>query len=173
MIMEAMRLSLVDHEEHQQREADRRRNENTRDIPIDPSSSVPPLCAPEPTSTTPSPPPTSHVPSGVSDSNVDPVVRSSLPTEPLVTAQTNIGSAGMHPLFSNPAESFGNSSSSSLPRFSTLRAAMSATTTASAVLGNGNGIATPPSESTTVLATGDANTRSTAIRQSTSAEVIS
>jgi hypothetical protein len=163
--MEAMRLSLVDHEEHQQMEADRRRNENTRiDTPSDPSSSVSASYGPEPTSSTPSPP-TSHIPSRASDSNVDSVV----PSSPPVTTQTNIGSAG--------EPSFNNVNNSSPPRFSMLRAAMSATSTASPVLGDRNGVATPPSGPPTVVAagtTGDANTRSTTSRsRPTPAEVTS
>jgi hypothetical protein len=167
--MEAMRLSLVDHEEHQQREADRRRNENTRiDIPSDPSSSVSASCGPELTSSTPSPP-TSHIPSRASDSNVDSVVPSSLPAEIPVTTQINIGSAR--------APSFNNVDNSSPPRFSPLRAAMSATSTASPVLGDRKGVATPPSEAPTVVTagtTGNTNTRSTTSRsRPTPAEVIS
>jgi hypothetical protein len=146
MIMEAMRLSLVDHEEHQRREAERRRNEGTsaEGDPPPPASAIQALESPLST-----PLPASHSSSHAQSVNASPVV--TLPIQPeasISTAHANVRNSETIPS-ANPVATIrtvNGANMPGLPPFSTLRAAMPTASTASAVLGNGNIITNRPPE---------------------------
>jgi hypothetical protein len=170
MIMEAMRLSLVEHEEHQRREAENREQNDAETTPTSDtdalpatggsdshSGSRPPTPAPLPTLAPPiAPIPTSsiqpfgtilrdHSGSNFNAEGITPKNRSLTP----ISAVRNRTPSPIHPL--SESSSNWRRRSSSPRTFSTIAAAMSATSTATAILANkdtvmpGDDNASPPS----------------------------
>ncbi|KAG6888488.1 hypothetical protein C0995_007914 [Termitomyces sp. Mi166 len=169
MIMEAMRLSMIDHEEHQRKEAEEKRKQEAAVAAATAESAAISTSTPGPSTLDPFSPNSTSFSSSPSTSTPTKSISTPLQGDSLDVnrnlSSTSIGRSHTPPLPGLASSSSQRRSPSPAP-YSTLNAALSTVSTASIILGTNfsNNSSIPNGETTTVSSIPNANAMDTASR---------